>query len=120
MKKPIVNISKGFKLVIYSLVVFFMFLAILEGYGNQEVQYDNIERIDEAGLNFLDITHQITRPSFRKVSKFERVQSFSIHSEIYKRIGILPQFIYFKKAIYYLKYTFESYLIAFSNYTNAP
>ena len=115
-----VHISKGFKLVIYSLAVFFTFLAVLDGYRDHEIIYDDVERIDEAEFDFLEITQQITRPSFRKVNKFERIQAVSILNRLFTWAGIEPELHFFQKANYFINYTFTNYLISYSNYTNAP
>jgi hypothetical protein len=120
MKKGVLHISKGFRLVIYSLVMFFMFLAILDGYENHQFSYDNIERIDEVEFDILDITHQITRPGFRKVSKFERVQIFSDLAVILKSIAQKPTYSFQIKAYFAFGYTLKKHFLANSIRTNAP
>jgi hypothetical protein len=120
MNYSVFQISKGFKLVILSLVCFFIFLAILDGYENHEITYDNVERIDNDEFHILDITDEITRPSYRKVSKFERIEVLSVINALYSSIYTVEHLHYSKKAFFVINYIFKNYLITATIFTNAP
>lgn len=122
MKKNTVNsVSNGFKFLACILSVFFLLLAVFDGFEEKEdVEYFG-EYVTEAEINFVDFPESISRPTgVSKVNKSDRLPLIKFFDRIFRIFTL--EIIYNIKSAFKLPQLFSSYNfnLVYSVCTNAP
>ena len=83
-KKDRYSISEGFRLITCLLALFFVTLAVFDGFEQEQLFEIQGEAVAEAEFDYVDFPTSISRPSGNSINKFERTPVLKVYEQIKK------------------------------------
>lgn len=91
------NICVGLRLIALCLAIFFVVLAVFDGYEEEDKAEYVGEFLNEADFDFVDFPTSISRPSGSASLKLQRVAIVKIFDQLLSFLAFEPPFL--KKAV---------------------
>jgi hypothetical protein len=78
------QVSTSFRLITCLLAVFFVTLAVFDGFEQEQLFEIQGEAVAEAEFDYVDFPTSISRPSGNSINKFERTPVLKIYQQLSK------------------------------------
>jgi hypothetical protein len=83
-RKERYQVSEGFRFITCLLAIFFVTLAVFDGFEQEQIFEIQGEAVAEAEFDYVDFPTSISRPSGNSINKFERTPVLKIYQQISK------------------------------------